>query len=514
MLLAAAVLAAALFFLLATLPPQPLSLPLEGVDQKLRQRTVRGAYHIHTTRSDGAADKRTVAAAAARAGLQFAIFTEHGDGTRPPDAPAYIDGVLCIDGVEISTNGGHYVALGLSVAPYPLGGEAAAVVDDVRRLGGFGIAAHPDHPKPELSWGDPQAPIDGLEWINADAEWRDERPASIARVLFYYLVRPAPALASVLDRPQRTLDRWTALASRHPVVALAAADAHGGMRGREEDGGSSFIRAPSYEASFRTFSNRVVLDRPLSGDAATDAAALLDAIERGSAYTVVDAISPDVAVDLDPDRLQVLSTVPSGGEVVTFEEGRSRRLEVRWAGAPGNPPVPWVLTNWRGGAPVSLPHAPANPPSTRAVLHTGSWRVEKDPLSQGDVRDSDGLLTLRYALAEGPRGNQFVAAAADLGENAGFGAIVFRGRASRPMRVSVQLRFRPNGERWVKSVYLDQEERAIGVPVKDMVHAERTASAAPPSESAQSLLFVVDLVNATAGTAGEFTIRELRISDR
>ena len=65
---------------------------------------------MHTTRSDGAAGKPAIAAAAAGAGLQFVIFTDHGDATRPPDPPVYIEGVLCLDGVEISTADGHYVA--------------------------------------------------------------------------------------------------------------------------------------------------------------------------------------------------------------------------------------------------------------------------------------------------------------------------------------------------------------------------------------------------------------------
>ena len=108
---------------------------------------------------------------------------------------------LCLDAVEISTNGGHYVALDMQPSPYPLGGEPAAVVEDVERLGGFGIAAHPDSPTPELAWTDWDAPFDGIEWLSADSEWRDESRARFARVLFDYLLRPAPALASLLDRP-------------------------------------------------------------------------------------------------------------------------------------------------------------------------------------------------------------------------------------------------------------------------------------------------------------------------
>ena len=124
----------------------------------LAARTIPGAYHIHTTRSDGHGDRAAVAAAAARAGLKFIILTDHGDGTRPPDPPAYIDGVLVLDGVEISTDAGHYVALDMPRAPYPLGGTADAVVEDVARLGGFGIAAHPDSPKPHAALDQHRAP--------------------------------------------------------------------------------------------------------------------------------------------------------------------------------------------------------------------------------------------------------------------------------------------------------------------------------------------------------------------
>ena len=60
----------------------------------------------------------------------------------------------------------------MPAAPYPLGGEPRDVVEDVRRLGGFGIVAHPDSPKPELRWRDWTAPFDGIEWLNPDTSWR------------------------------------------------------------------------------------------------------------------------------------------------------------------------------------------------------------------------------------------------------------------------------------------------------------------------------------------------------
>ena len=113
---------------------------------------VRGAIHIHTRRSDGTGTVDDVARAASRAGLKFVILTDHGDGTREPDAPAYRNGVLCIDAVEISTASGHVVAIGLPRTPYSLGGETRDVVEDIARLGGMAIAAHPSCQRRASGW--------------------------------------------------------------------------------------------------------------------------------------------------------------------------------------------------------------------------------------------------------------------------------------------------------------------------------------------------------------------------
>src|SRR6186997_1052166 len=159
-MLTAALLAAVAVLIGVTLPPRrvPLAPQADG--------TIPGAIHVHTNRSDGLSGPDEIAAAAARAGLKFVVFTDHGDATRRLDPPAYRSGVLALDGVEISTNGGHYMALDMPPSPYPLGGDARDVVEDVRRLGGLGIAAHPDSPKPELRWRAWTAPFDGMEFLN------------------------------------------------------------------------------------------------------------------------------------------------------------------------------------------------------------------------------------------------------------------------------------------------------------------------------------------------------------
>ena len=89
------------------LPPKTMRLPTLS-DTSLtpvRQRSdtaatsvVAGAFHVHTNRSDGSGSIDDIARAAARAGLQFVILTDHGNGTRAPEPSAYRSGVLMVDG--------------------------------------------------------------------------------------------------------------------------------------------------------------------------------------------------------------------------------------------------------------------------------------------------------------------------------------------------------------------------------------------------------------------------------
>jgi hypothetical protein len=539
-MLTAAIVAAVIFFLLATLPPQPARTNV-AVSPELSRRTVSGAYHIHSTRSDGAADKDAIAAAASRAGLAFIILTDHGDGMRTPDPPVYLHGLLCLDAVEISTNGGHYVALDMQPAPYPLGGEPSAVVEDVKRLGGFGIVAHPDSPKSELAWKDWDAPFDGLEWLSADSEWRDESRARLGRVLFDYLLRPAPALASLLDRPVATFKHWDELLSRRHVVGLAGVDAHGGIGRGIEEGGKrrpALGTIPSYEASFRTFTTRAILDEPFSGDAPSDAKALMAAIRSGRVFTLIDALaSPGFlrAEGDSPGKAHVDYGVGDGGELFMVRGGHDSlplqagpagryelpakditgvvRFEVRLPKAPGTPPIPWIVGN-----PLyfSRPSTDASKPASESVtipLGTdAAWHVEKDPETQARVAVSGPQVRLEYTLAGDPRRSQFAAAVTDFpGHVPTFSAVRFSVAGSHPGRLSVQLRYPAGGgERWAKSVYVDGQSREVSIPVAAMVPADFQEGKPPDTSTARSLLFVVDLTNARPGDSNLITVGDVR----
>jgi hypothetical protein len=546
--LTAALVAAVFLYLIITLPPRPV--PAEGtVDDELCRRTIAGAIHVHSTRSDGTGGTDDIAAAARRAGLRFVVLTDHGDGSRPPDRPQYRHGVLVIDAVEISTNQGHVVALDMPPAPYPLGGEARDVVEDVQRLGGFAIAAHPDSAKPELRWTARETPIDGLEWINLDSAWRDEPRSRLVRSAIDYLFGPPQALASLLDRPGITLDRWDAVTEHRAVVAVAGHDAHGGVSEGGRGGWRGRLGVPSYEASFRTFALRAILPSEPSGHAADDARAIVEAIRYGRTFTAIDAIATPAFIDFRaaaagvtglPGQtipfaadasVTVRAMVPQGGRIVLMRAGMevaqsttdeltarvdrpgAYRVEIRSGTAPGDPPVPWLLTNpIYVRAQATGDGSAVTPASPFAAVDVAAAAVEKERESEASLSPIADGFSLAYRLRPGERVSQYAAAALPMPPNTDARALAFVGRASSPMRVSVQLRFSDaGGSRWVRSVYLAPEQKEIVVPFAEMVPADQPSSP-PRFAAASSILFVVDLANATPGQSGTFEISQLSLA--
>ena len=531
-------------------PPQPQTLAASG------RAGIRGAIHIHTKRSDGSGTPEQVAAAAARAGLQFIVLTDHGDGMRAPSPPAYHSGVLVVDGLEVSGDDGHVVVLGLPKTPYPLAGEVRDIIDDVARMGGMPIAAHPGSPKPGLRWTEWSSRFSGLEWLNGDSESRDEG-WSIARTLMTYPFRAAPSLATLLDRPEEVLRRWDALTAHRRVVGLAGTDAHArlDLRGDESGGRLAMLPIPGYEAMFRTFS-MTAPGITLTRDAEQDAAALLDAIRQGRVYSTIDALATPAAVSFSAVRsgvawamgdfvppaggdieLRVDSNAPADSTIVLIKNGEPGttaaggtlrqtvpassavyRVEIQVRGAPGTPPVPWVVTN-----PIYVRAGDESPVARNDATETASqyengeargWRTEMSSRSKSAldvVRTLAGTeLLLRWAIGGTKEESPYVALAMPAGESiATYDRLMFTSRADRPMRLSVQFRL-ANGERWRRSIYLDETPRQVSVFFDDV----RPVGVAPPRRlplnSVRDVLFVVDTVNASPGTAGQFWLDDVK----
>jgi len=545
-----------MIYLALTLPPRAMTL-----DGPPPATVVFGAYHVHSVRSDGTGSVPRIARAAADAGLSFVILTDHGDGTRVPDPATYLDGVLVIDAVEIGTDGGHLVALGLERAsPYALAGRPSDVMADVRRQGGWAVMAHPDSERPALRWRGGQGQPDGIEWLNADSEWRDDSVATVVGAALRSLIRPAESVVSLFHRPRETLARWDAMTRTREVVGLAAADAHGGIarNGRGESiERPALVRVPSYTAMFRTLAQAVVLEQPLSGDAASDARALLAALRRGSTFTVIHGLARPAhlemsattaggtvtpiggRVPLSPDPITIRARIPQApgvrldllrqGEVVARERGSleyvvppgdasgAYRVEAVFPGAS----VPWIVSNpiYIGARRPAAPEAPVGEApyvgvGTVPLGPDAGWTVERNPTSTGELTvEADGGMAFSFELGPGMPSGQYAALVAAVDGEAGFDRVQFVASADRPMRLSLQLRL-PDGRdglRWRRSVFVDTTPTPIVVRLEDLEPVGGSSSQQPIVAMIRSVLFVIDTVNTRPGASGVVHLRDVEL---
>ena len=100
------------------------------------------------------------------------------------------------------------------------------------------------------------------------------------------------------------------------------------------------------------------------------------------------------------------------------------------------------------------------------------WVVEHSSRADGRVAEARAVggtqITLRYALGGSRADSPFVALARRLDTPpVGYEALLFEARASRPMRISAQLRERDgaNPRRWRRSVFLDPGNRRVVLPL-------------------------------------------------
>ncbi len=308
----------------------------------------RGAYHLHTTASDGRATPEEIARHAREAGLQFVIITDHNQDA--PPAPAWVEGVLVLHGTEVSTRFGHVVALGL---PRPLTDEERDQdpVGAITRLRGYTFLAHPEQKKnPWRDWGNAHQTT-GLELYSADSMFRtaQQHPfTSLLPALSSYLGNPVHALLSVVrGQPELTM-RLLSLSAGAPKAAVCAHDAHG---------------YPPYDTEFQTLSMYVPpasAGALLPEDPRAAATKILEDLGQGRAWCAfhalgdgdgfrIDGLSEDRGARVGEVLRVVLprSTPPeiqvrAWGPATVLEDGRSIRIDGPgavqievWARVPG-----------------------------------------------------------------------------------------------------------------------------------------------------------------------------------
>jgi hypothetical protein len=321
---------------------------------------LRGAWHVHTTRSDGRGTLDEVVDAARDAGLQFVVVTDH-DRIAPAEQ-GWRDGVLVVEGMEASTRFGHLVTLGVN---RPLDEDEAACdpLATIEALGGATVLAHPLHPERPFRGFDraPDRPPSwvGFEVFSNDTSWHQalaegawgriargavELPWDGGRAVLDLAAPPLPELARFDAERGRAL---TAGDRRHARALLCSVDAHG---------------FPSYRAAFAAVTMHVPVRR--TGDGAADAKAVAAALLDGSATCVLEA----------------------RGAVrrVRFAGGREAALDLDLAEAAPDASIRLVRDGW-----VMLDRA--------LPLRAGPNHVPLAPLCGGACAPGDWRLELRRA---------------------------------------------------------------------------------------------------------------------
>lgn len=152
----------------------------------------RGDCHVHSTLSDGQLGPGEVIAEAHRTGVDFIATTDHNvavDERIWAEAVGDLD-LLVILGAEVTTESGHWLALGVEAQQRvewryePREMDLARAIAQVHDVGGLCIAAHPHAPYATGTFEYPLQGFDGVEVWNglwaSDRPWNADNEAALA----------------------------------------------------------------------------------------------------------------------------------------------------------------------------------------------------------------------------------------------------------------------------------------------------------------------------------------------
>ena len=253
-----------------------------------------GNLHVHTPYSDGQALHAEVAQAAAKAGLDFVIVTDHNvwvDGIE-----RHYDKVLLLVGEEIhdvrrQPQSNHLLVYNAESELATLAADPQGLINEANQRGGLCFLAHPYEYRSPLSpdldaipWVDWNVTgYAGLEIWNYMSEFKALAHSKLSALLYAYF----PALG--ISGPFRiTLRQWDQLLSQgRRVAAIGGSDAHG----------DTYSLGPlrrvvfSYEHLFRCVNTHIITERPFNGTLEHDKKLVYDALRAGHAWVGYDLLA-------------------------------------------------------------------------------------------------------------------------------------------------------------------------------------------------------------------------------
>jgi hypothetical protein len=249
-----------------------------------------GVIHVHTRASDGSGTVAEVMAAAEKDNLSFVAITDHNVAMTESDLAEDPPDLPIISGVEVSTNAGHFLALGIPASwAQPKTKDDRVLLAAARSIGALRILAHPFHPfTPWTDWN--TSDFDGMEIWNEDAAWRQNNIFDLVDALLLYGENDQLALVRLASTPEDNFAKWDELLRQRPVAGICAADTHARIRlGIGKD-----WRFPGYVPSLKVVREHVLLSPDAGGGnpALATASELIDALKGGHSFCGLDSLYP------------------------------------------------------------------------------------------------------------------------------------------------------------------------------------------------------------------------------
>ena len=201
-------------------------------------------------------------------------------------ATAWINDTLLIGGSEFSLQAGHLAAAGYRVPGYVFPPEAQEAIDEVDRDGGVTFISHPLDRK--IPWTDWRARrFTGIEILSLYQLAKKNLLYGATLFPLQYLLNPDYALTSLISYPQKEMAIWDRCNRDGRYYGIYALDAHAKL----PFGKKSYLRFPTYEATFRILTVYVTVDRELDKDARAAAATIIAALRRGNFFSVIESLA-------------------------------------------------------------------------------------------------------------------------------------------------------------------------------------------------------------------------------
>jgi hypothetical protein len=303
-------------------------LPLQAYKTTSNYSEYCGVVHIHTKYSDGAGTPEEVREAAQQAALDFIAISDH-DSMGSFGLLNNSQKPVVISGIEISTDAGHLLSLGVNDKIDKVPVHAQDAIDLVKVMNGLPVIAHPVREKTRwTNWN--VTGYSGIEVLNQNSILSQLTHTQILFLLPEFLMNQKGSLTAITDFPAENISLWNGLNTYQRIIGYYSADTHG----------PAILGVPAYKNVFSTAKIHLVTHEKKNNNITPER--IKELLSKGSFYMAIDGIARSNYIDfritrnsegirylgevLDTiesnDKLQFDGAIPKGAQVNLIRNGK------------------------------------------------------------------------------------------------------------------------------------------------------------------------------------------------